>query len=329
MSWRVVARHRRAGQPGSHRLQSIKVRGRFFSGRDFHSHASRERCISLRSRAEWRTRNVSTLRRQSRRSLRSQMGSTRTTRPGIATSFTPKNRRAGLMPMKTWPRRASSSFQFSQTGGAHARGRRTRDHQHRIDRSALCPGQNDRARPPAAFLESARTRCRCLPREARRRQNHYRGLSVVRRLGTRHVHRDARPLHRDRPSGRRARYSGRTGPASSRKECCRIAFPIRRAPEFNSVDASLWYVIAVNDYLRAAKKQPTLTDDCHTKKLRAAVEAILAGSLTALDSAFAPTPTDCSRPANPASSSPGWTRASMVARSLRASASRWKSRRSG
>jgi predicted glycogen debranching enzyme len=48
-------------------------------------------------------------------------------------------------------------------------------------------------------------------------------------------------------------------------------------PEFNSVDASLWYVIAVNDYLLAAKKQPTLTDDCHTKKLRDAVEAILAG----------------------------------------------------
>ncbi len=48
-------------------------------------------------------------------------------------------------------------------------------------------------------------------------------------------------------------------------------------PEFNSVDASLWYIIAVNDYLLAAKKQPTLTDDCHTKKLRVAVEAILVG----------------------------------------------------
>jgi predicted glycogen debranching enzyme len=48
-------------------------------------------------------------------------------------------------------------------------------------------------------------------------------------------------------------------------------------PEFNSVDASLWYIIAVNDYLLAAEKQPTLSDDCHTKKLRAAVEAILAG----------------------------------------------------
>src|SRR5438128_5385487 len=47
-------------------------------------------------------------------------------------------------------------------------------------------------------------------------------------------------------------------------------------PEFNSVDASLWYIIAVNDYLLAATKQPSLTDDCHTQELRAAVEAILA-----------------------------------------------------
>jgi predicted glycogen debranching enzyme len=48
-------------------------------------------------------------------------------------------------------------------------------------------------------------------------------------------------------------------------------------PEFNSVDASLWYIIAVDDYLLAAKNQPTLTDDCHTKQLSAAVEAILVG----------------------------------------------------
>jgi predicted glycogen debranching enzyme len=48
-------------------------------------------------------------------------------------------------------------------------------------------------------------------------------------------------------------------------------------PEFNSVDASLWYTIAVNDYLLAINKQPTLTNDCHTRKLQTAVEAILAG----------------------------------------------------
>ena len=48
-------------------------------------------------------------------------------------------------------------------------------------------------------------------------------------------------------------------------------------PEFNSVDASLWYIVAVNDYLLAARKQPTLAHDCHAKQLCAAVEAILAG----------------------------------------------------
>jgi predicted glycogen debranching enzyme len=48
-------------------------------------------------------------------------------------------------------------------------------------------------------------------------------------------------------------------------------------PEFNSVDAPLWYIIAVNDYLLAGEKQPTLVEDWHTKKLRAAMEAILAG----------------------------------------------------
>lgn len=51
-------------------------------------------------------------------------------------------------------------------------------------------------------------------------------------------------------------------------------------PEFNSVDASLWYIIAVNDYLAAAAKRPGFTDDCHTERLLAAVEAILLGYAT-------------------------------------------------
>ncbi len=48
-------------------------------------------------------------------------------------------------------------------------------------------------------------------------------------------------------------------------------------PEYNSVDASLWYIIAVGDYLRAVAKETGLTSDCHTEKLRDAVEAILTG----------------------------------------------------
>jgi Glycogen debranching enzyme len=73
-------------------------------------------------------------------------------------------------------------------------------------------------------------------------------------------------------------------------------------PEFNSVDASLWYIIAVNDYLIAAEKRPGLTADCHTEKLRAAIEAILVGYSTGTRFGIRATTTDCSRPANPASS---------------------------
>jgi len=57
-------------------------------------------------------------------------------------------------------------------------------------------------------------------------------------------------------------------------------FPDRgETPEFNSVDASLWYVIAVHDYLRIRDSQtseaPSYASD--TQKLRTAVEAILTG----------------------------------------------------
>ena len=48
-------------------------------------------------------------------------------------------------------------------------------------------------------------------------------------------------------------------------------------PEFNSVDASLWYIIAVYEYLRAAASNPTMGDGRVTAKLRQAVEAILSG----------------------------------------------------
>ena len=58
-------------------------------------------------------------------------------------------------------------------------------------------------------------------------------------------------------------------------------FPDRgEQPEFNSVDASLWYIIAVNDYLRAVEKHPKLSVDRYTEKICAAVEAILIGYST-------------------------------------------------
>jgi predicted glycogen debranching enzyme len=57
-------------------------------------------------------------------------------------------------------------------------------------------------------------------------------------------------------------------------------FPDRgEQPEYNSVDASLWYAVAVHDYLRAAesRRPASFFNDAHREKLRAAVDAILTG----------------------------------------------------
>jgi predicted glycogen debranching enzyme len=48
------------------------------------------------------------------------------------------------------------------------------------------------------------------------------------------------------------------------------------APEFNAVDASLWFVIAVHDLLRAADGTRSVTD-AHRRRLLAAVDQILRG----------------------------------------------------
>ena len=51
-------------------------------------------------------------------------------------------------------------------------------------------------------------------------------------------------------------------------------------PEYNSVDASLWYIIAVRDLLNAAIERPGLLDESAEQRLRNAIEAILLGYLT-------------------------------------------------
>jgi predicted glycogen debranching enzyme len=48
-------------------------------------------------------------------------------------------------------------------------------------------------------------------------------------------------------------------------------------PEFNSVDASLWYVVAVHDFLQTAAAAGFPVDSSQRERLRHAVEAILAG----------------------------------------------------
>ena len=58
-------------------------------------------------------------------------------------------------------------------------------------------------------------------------------------------------------------------------------FPDRgTVPEYNSVDASLWYIIAVRDLLDAAAGCPGLIDELAEQRLRNAIEAILFGYQT-------------------------------------------------
>jgi predicted glycogen debranching enzyme len=48
-------------------------------------------------------------------------------------------------------------------------------------------------------------------------------------------------------------------------------------PEFNAVDASLWYVVAVHDFLSAARERSPVVSKAETKRLTDAVEQILHG----------------------------------------------------
>jgi predicted glycogen debranching enzyme len=58
-------------------------------------------------------------------------------------------------------------------------------------------------------------------------------------------------------------------------------FPDRgTVPEYNSVDASLWYIIAVRDLLDAAAGCPGLIDELADQRLKNAIEAILLGYQT-------------------------------------------------
>ncbi|MBI2477231.1 MAG: glycogen debranching enzyme family protein [Planctomycetia bacterium] len=48
-------------------------------------------------------------------------------------------------------------------------------------------------------------------------------------------------------------------------------------PEYNSVDASLWYVVAVSDFLHASESNGHQVSAAHAKQLQSAIEAILTG----------------------------------------------------
>ena len=80
------------------------------------------------------------------------------------------------------------------------------------------------------------------------------------------------------------------------------------APEYNTVDASLWYVVAVHEYLapprRPAARRPRATARCCGERRSGD-----SGGTRARHALRHPRrrTTACSPPASPACSSPGWT----------------------
>ena len=110
-------------------------------------------------------------------------------------------------------------------------------------RRALCRALRESRRAASGVSLAPASRRRCLPRRARRGQTIVAGYPVVHRLGTRHVHRAARAVPRRRPHRRCHGASSSSGRGAISEGMLPNRFPDRgEPPEFNSVDASLWFV---------------------------------------------------------------------------------------
>ncbi len=162
-----------------------------------------------------------------RRSRYSPTPSTRTRPTGIATSGTTRSARAASRIARISPRRASSlrprAGEACWMVGGTAPRRRTCAARQLVDRCAHaeCKRRAAFATPLERAADAYVVR-RGGGRHDRRR------LSVVHRLGPRHVHRAARPLPRDGPPRRRAPHPARVGGARRPRACCRTASPIGR-----------------------------------------------------------------------------------------------------
>jgi predicted glycogen debranching enzyme len=94
-------------------------------------------------------------------------------------------------------------------------------------------------------------------------------------------------------------------------------FPDRDVePEYNSVDASLWYIIAVFEYLRISQGKPNPEDDKVRVKLQQAIDAILSGYSAGTRFRIKVDEDGSLAAANQGSNSHGWTQR-WVARLLR------------
>jgi predicted glycogen debranching enzyme len=86
------------------------------------------------------------------------------------------------------------------------------------------------------------------------------------------------------------------------------------APEYNSVDASLWFIIAVQDLLHALETAKRRIDVADKAKLLGAVEAILSGYAAGTRLSFVRMKMACSHVVCPVHSSPGWMQGLAIGR---------------
>ena len=168
--------------------------------------------------------------------------------------------------------------------GADDRGNRMhaidgRHGQHRLRDEALSStdifaSERRRRAFPSVLHRAADT----FSRRAGNGQDDRRRLSLVYRLGPRHVHRHPRALHLDRTAGPRPGTSCSPGSEAVSEGMLPNRFPDQATRlEDNSVDASLWYAIAVHDFLTTAATLAVTVGEREVGALRSAVDAILQG----------------------------------------------------
>ena len=138
-------------------------------------------------------------------------------------------------------------------------------------RGARSVERRERSRRP-------RSRRGRVSRAARRRQDDRRRISLVHRLGPRHVHRPPRPVPGDGAPRRGARHPARVGRRASRKACCRTAFPItaRRPSSIRSMRRCGTSSRSTSCCERGRRRRDA-ADAEQTAGARSAVDAILDG----------------------------------------------------
>ena len=199
---------------------------------------------------------------------------------------------------RIWRRPARSTFDLAQRDAIIVLRAARSDRRRRADALASASATPSRPRRARSLARSTAppTRTSCARGSGR---TIIAGYPVVRRLGPRHVHRAARPVPRDAGAFDDARVDpARVGRHASPKACCPTASPTTAsAPEYNSVDASLWY----------RDRRPT---SCWPRRRRATPRGARARSQArstrsspatraARATASAPTTTACSRAACP------------------------------